>query len=94
MSLGEDMTLRQKQGNPSLAGVHVREFVSGTELLNRRSSQSVVTTLRVQGDDLLTHLFRIGASAARSVAMISDTSAIRRSVSSIHDGGGFLMVPP
>lgn len=65
--------------------------MNGTELLNCRSSESVVSTLR-HGNDLFTHLFGIGAPSARSMAIISDTSNIRRSVSSIHQCGGFFFI--
>jgi hypothetical protein len=88
------MTLCVIQVNSSFAGVNVREFVIGSELFNRGGFQSIQPTLKVHGDDLLSHLLGIGVSAIRSMTMIGDTGAIGWSVSSIHDdlmdvcGGG------
>jgi hypothetical protein len=88
------MTLCVIQVNPSFAGVNVREFMIGSELLNHGGFQSTQATLKVHGDDLLSHLLGIGAPTIRSMAMIGDTGAIGWPVSSIHDdvmdvcGGG------
>jgi hypothetical protein len=82
----KDMTLCVIQVNPSFAGVNVREFMIGSELVNRGGFQSIQATFKVHGNDLLLHLLGIiGAPAIRSMAMIGDTGAIGWPVSSTYD---------
>jgi hypothetical protein len=77
-----------EQVDPPFAGVKMREFVKGTELFNLRSSESIDLPNFVHGNNLLSHLFGVGASTVRSMSMVGSKSAIGRMVGGGIDGDG------
>jgi hypothetical protein len=82
---GKNVALFLEQMDPPFAGVKMREFVKGTELFNLvRSSESIHPTNVIHGSNLLSHLFGVGASSARSMNMVGSKSAIGGTIGGVH----------